>query len=323
MTEIPTSTAPVQLPEAAALERSVILPSSGEVITSLATGISYVIGDRIGEGHFGVVFGCSDGWNNDLAAKVLKATGTYEAVRASAEAELAKLVLLRHPHITYVYDAFEYRDTFYIITERCYCPLQDLFGAEWFDGRLWVAPVARCVLQATNYLHLNKYAHQDIHLGNVFAAFSRNELQPTEPGVIQFKVGDLGVSKLFSEIDASNTLNNAIRPPEAFNPSEFGPMDSRIDIYHIGLLLLQLARSETLSFTQDEIIAGRPRELALELEAPLNTALEKTLRRHVMFRTANAMELWRDLQSPPALPGTGNIDDTMQPNEEPTGPTKE
>lgn len=223
-------------------------------------------------------------------------------------------MLLRHPHITYVYDAFEYRDTFYIVTERCYCPLRQLFGAEWFHGRLWVAPVARCVLQAVNYLHINQYAHQDIHLGNVFAAFSRNEMQPTEPGAIQFKVGDLGVSKLFSEIDVANTLNNAIRPPEAINPAEFGPLDSRIDLYHAGLLFLQLARSEILNFTQDEILNGRPRELALELDPPLNVALEKALRRHVMYRTATAMELWRDLQSPPPLPGTGKVDEGVQPN---------
>ena len=52
-----------------------------------------------------------------------------------------------------------------------------------------------------------------------------------------------------------------------------------------------------------------------ELEPPLNVALEKALRRHVMFRTANAMELWRDLQSPPSLPGAGNVDETIaQPN---------
>lgn len=43
----------------------------------------------------------------DLAAKVLKPTRTYDELAASALAELQKLVHLRHPHITYVYDAFE------------------------------------------------------------------------------------------------------------------------------------------------------------------------------------------------------------------------
>lgn len=277
--------------------RRVVPPELGEVITSLATNNSYVMGEQIGEGHFGVVFACTDGWGNDLAAKVLKPTGSYEKVQASAEAELRKLLALRHPHITYVFDAFEYQDTFYIITERCYCPLTQLFSLAPFDGAVWLLPVARCLLQAVQYLHINHYAHQDIHLGNVFAAFSRDEMRPTEPGAIQSKLADLGVSKVFTEIDVSNTLADWMRPPEALEPAEFGPMDQRIDIYHAGLLFLQLALSTQLQFSRDEILAGRPREMALALPAPLNFALEKALRRHVPFRTASAMELWRDLQS--------------------------
>jgi hypothetical protein len=40
------------------------------------------------------------------------------------------------------------------------------------------------------------------------------------------------------------------------------------------------------------------REMALTLPSPLNFALEKALRRHVEFRTATVMELWRDLHAP-------------------------
>ncbi|PIX84983.1 MAG: protein kinase family protein, partial [Nitrospirae bacterium CG_4_10_14_3_um_filter_53_41] len=144
---------------------------------SLATGNSYTMGEKIGEGFFGVVYSCLDIWGNDLAAKVLKPIGTYEKVRSSAEAELRKLALLRHPHVTYVYDAFEFRDTFYIVTERCYCPLTQLFSLNPFNGLAWLIPIARCVLQAVHYLHLNQHAHQDIHLGNVFAAFAKDEMR--------------------------------------------------------------------------------------------------------------------------------------------------
>jgi serine/threonine-protein kinase len=276
----------------------VVPPISGEVITSLANGNSYTIGEKIGEGFFGVVYSCVDIWGNALAAKILKPKGTYDSIRASAMAELQKLLVLRHPHITYVFDAFEYRDTFYIITEWCYCPLTQLFALNPFHGPLWLKPIARCLLQAAHYLHINQYAHQDIHLGNVFAAFAKDEMCPTEPGSIQFKLGDLGVAKLFSELDASNTLAEWMLPPEAIKPSEFGPIDYRIDIYHIGLLLLQLAYSKVLHFSRDEILAGRPRELALSPSVPYSVALEKALRRHVASRTASAMELWRDLHSP-------------------------
>jgi serine/threonine protein kinase len=272
------------------------------------TGNSYTMGEKIGEGHFGLVFSCVDVWGNQLAAKVMKAMGSYEKVKASTEDEFRKLLLLRHPNITYLFDAFEYRDTFYLITERCNWSLTDLISQEWFEGRLWVKAIARCLLQAVHYIHLGGYCHQDIHPGNMFAAIARNEMAiegpqqaqqaQEQPAAIQFKLGDLGVAKLFDEIDATNTRNLGMLPPEALDSSEFGPLDHRIDIYHCGLLLLQVVLSKELRFTEDEIKTGRPKELALQLQPPLNFALEKALRRHVAFRTASAMELWRDLSSP-------------------------
>lgn len=94
--------------------KRIVHPQQGEVITSMATGNTYTMGPKIGEGNFGIVYLCQDVWNNDLAAKVLKPIGTYDYVKASAEAELAKLLQLRNPYITYVYDAFEFRDTEYV-----------------------------------------------------------------------------------------------------------------------------------------------------------------------------------------------------------------
>lgn len=277
-------------------------PALGEVITSEATGNSYTMGDKIGEGHFGLVYSCVDVWGNDLAAKVLKPLGPYEKVKAAALAELQKLSFLRHPNVTYVFDAFEFRDTFYIITERCYCPLANLFALDSFDGALWIMPIARCLLQAIHFIHNNQFAHQDIHLGNVFAAFAKDEMDTTSPGAIQFKLGDLGVAKLFTEIDATNTRALWMLPPEALDSSEFGPLDHRIDIYHSGLLFLHLLHGRELRFTEEEIKTGRPRDLALQLPAPYNFALEKALRRHVIYRTGSAMELWRDLNSPAPAP---------------------
>ena len=277
--------------------KSVIYPSDGESITSLATGNTYTIGQRLGEGAFGVVYACVDIWNNDLAVKVLKPTGSYDDVRNSAEAELAKLRTLRHPFVTYVFDAFEYRDTFYIVTERCHDSIAGLFSMQNFDGNLWLMPIARCLLQAVHYLHLNNYSHQDIHMGNVFAAIVKDEMLPADRDAMLFKLGDLGVAKLVDELDVQNTRADWMLPPEVRDTSEFGPIDHRVDIYHAGLLFLELACSKQLRFTPDEILQGRPREMALQLPQPLSFALEKALRRHVQFRTADAMELWRDLHS--------------------------
>ena len=278
--------------------RVAIQPTVGEVITTLATGNSYTIGPVIGEGSFGIVYSCKDVWGNDLVVKVLKPIGTYEKVRAAAEVEFAKLRELRNPFITFVYDAFEYRDTFYIVTEKCHSPLSALFTIKELDGLIWLKAIARNVLQAVSYLHTNNYVHQDIHFGNVFAAFVRDELVRDKEQVLCFKLGDLGVARVLHEINAANTRAQWMLPPEILNPEEFGPLDHRIDIYHLGLLFLQSAYSREIQFSREQVLAGAPREMALQLAPPYSVALEKALRRHVQFRTASAMEFWRDLNIP-------------------------
>ncbi len=165
----------------------------------------------------------------------------------------------------------------------------------------WFMPIARQLLQAVHYLHLNNYVHQDIHEGNVFSTFIKDEMVPQKAHVIQFKLGDLGVSKLLPDVDATNTRPQWLLPPEVLDPNEFGPIDHRSDIYHLGLLFLQLAYSNRLQFTREEILSGRPREIALNLSNPYKTALEKSLRRHVLCRTAsqkNSGVILKDSQMP-------------------------
>lgn len=275
-----------------------VAPTHGERITSNVTGNTYWIGLRLGEGHFGVVYEGKDTWGNELAIKVLKPSGTYEAVRSAAIAEFQKLTQLRHPNITYIHDAFEYRHTFYIVVERCSHPISHILNRDKFKGEVWLMPIARCMLQALHFIHLSGYAHQDIHSGNVFVSWVNDEMVP-DTSVCTFKVGDLGIAKLVSEMNAENTvLADWMRAPEAIDHAEFGPMDHRMDIYHCGLLFLQLIKGEPLTYTREEVLAGLPRQEALLLEQPYRFALEKALRRHAVFRTATAMEFWRDLNSP-------------------------
>jgi hypothetical protein len=86
-------------------------------------------------------------------------------------------------------------------------------------------------------------------------------------------------------------------PPELIPGTSFGPADQHIDIYHVGLLLLQVALAKKLQFTPEQIAGGKPREMALTLRPPVNVALEKALRRHVHQRVQSAKELWNDLNS--------------------------
>jgi eukaryotic-like serine/threonine-protein kinase len=303
-TPLQTNSADVILQETAASQNSAvdvpryIPPEIGEWITSNDTNNTYRIGAQIGEGNFGVVYECTDTWNNDLAIKILKPNGTYEQVRDNAIAEFQKLRLLRHPNITYVYDAFEYRHTFYIVFERCWKSINEFVQRDTFQGKLWVSAIARQLLQAVHFIHCNDYAHQDIHGGNVFVATMRDDMSPDNM-IFTYMLGDLGIAKLATEMNPENTiLADWMRAPESLNSKEFGVMDKRMDIYHCGLLFLQIILGKELHFSLDEVLAGKPRELALQLESPFSFALEKALRRHVDYRTATALEFWRDLNSP-------------------------
>jgi serine/threonine-protein kinase len=223
--------------------------------------------------------------------------GTYEQVRDSAIAELEKLRLLRHPNVTYVHDAFEYRHTFYIVFERCWQPINQFIQRDQFNGHLWLRAIARHILQAVHFLHCNNYVHQDIHGGNVFVATRSDDMAPNDM-IFTFMLGDLGITKMVTEIDAQNTvLAEWMRAPESLVPAEYGPMDHRMDIYHCGLLFLQILLGQPLTFTTEQVLNGLPREVALEIGGSFSFALEKALRRHVDFRTASALEFWRDLNT--------------------------
>lgn len=271
-------------------------PSPGEAVD--LQGRRYWLGNHIGGGAFGQVFECVDEWQNNLVAKILVPQGrSYEQVQESWTHELSNLAQLRHPFITYVHAAFEYRDTFYLILERCSYTLKQLIAWPALDPTQWFQPVARCTLQALDYIHLNGYVHKDIHSGNIHVSHMTGAMPAPAP-VTVFKVGDLGLTKLEPQIDIfATTLAQWMLPPEALRPTEFGPIAKTVDIYHVALLLLSLLMKTEPQFTHEQILAGVPRATAEGLASPFSGALSRALRRHVASRTQTAIDFWRDLKS--------------------------
>lgn len=270
-------------------------PSKGQSIH--VDGKYYFIGDFINNGYFGSVYECSDEWGNELVAKVLVPQGrTYDEVRANWLSELQKLSELRHPNITYVHAAFECDDTFYLVIERCLMTLDVVINLENLRADAWIPYVARDVLQGLEYIHSNGYVHKDIHPGNVFVSQSQDRMIPTKEPVWSFKVGDLGISRLETEINAFNTiLARWMLPPEIINPDEFGSVGRTIDVYHVGLLLLSMLLNRVPSFSQEEVLDGVPRQLAEASNSRYAPAIAHALRRHVSSRTPTAMHLWREI----------------------------
>lgn len=270
-------------------------PTPGQQIRD-ENGQPFWIGNFIKGGGFGDAYECTDFWGNDLVAKVLRPTGTYAQVEARAIAEAEKLYQLRHPCVTHVFAAFEFKSTFYLITERCDFDLDDFF-AGCTTTQHWLKPIAPKVLQALAFMHANGVSHCDLHSGNVFATYSRDALAPNLQQALTFKVGDFGVSKLLHELDQPMpTFKDSIRPPECIDRG-FGRPGPSVDVYQAGMLFLEMTIGRKLDFTFDQIVDGQPRRTAEALGTPLGDVLARTLRRTVSQRTCSAQQLWDELRT--------------------------
>jgi serine/threonine-protein kinase len=272
-------------------------PREGLVIRH--QGRHYALGKHIGEGSWGVIYHCTDDWENELVAKILKPRNrTYEVVKDEWIKELSNLVKLRHPNITFVYDFFEYRDTFYIIIERCDHTIHELIVTPNIDGEEWLPVVAQSVLQGIAFIHKEGYVHKDIHPGNVFSSLIRDKKVPAKDPVIVFKIGDLGITNLETEMDVFNTMvGRWMVPPEFLKPDQYGKIGKQVDMYHAGLVFLSLLLGRIPTFTEKDILDGGPRIMAERLNSIYSPAIAKALRRHVENRTQTALDFWKDIAS--------------------------
>ncbi|MBL8949011.1 MAG: protein kinase [Myxococcales bacterium] len=269
-------------------------PARGEMIRAGSSGGVYFMGDYLGAGAYGDVYECTDEWSNGLVAKVLRPAQSFEQMLAQWRAEVANLSLLRHPNITYIHDAFEHEGAFYLIIEKCMYSLDRILGRANPD---WVPHVARDLLQALAFVHRHGHVHKDVHPGNVFVSLTSDRLDADKPPVATFKLGDLGIARLESDIRRWGTIMAQwMTPPEALDPDRFGVVGRPTDLYHAALLLVGVMRGEMYPFTQQEIVSGVPQQMALSLHSPYREAIAGALHPVVGRRTQTALEFWRELQ---------------------------
>jgi serine/threonine-protein kinase len=268
-------------------------PQFGERVE--CDGRLYYVGGLIGQGYFGAVYECTDEWGNSLVAKVLLPRRPYEEVRKLWLSELASLLNLRHPNITYVHDAFSYRDTFYLVIERC---AGNLLTWPMVRGDAWIPYLARDVLQGLDFIHARGYVHKDLHPGNVLVRPVGDAPATGEAQMVTFKIGDLGLSKLAG--DLTQTMAEWMLPPEHLDP-KLGAVGPQTDVYHAGLLFLNQLLSTPRTFTNDEILAGKPSRLARSVPSPYALPIASALRPRVAERTQSAREFWRALMRVPSF----------------------
>lgn len=266
----------------------------GNMIRNGSNGV-YFMGEYIGEGSYGDVYECTDEWANPLVAKVLKPSGSFEEVRRQWESEVNNLSRMRHPNITYIYDAFFHDHAFYIIVEKCLYSLDRVLPR--IDAS-WVPHIARDLLQALSFIHRHGHVHKDVHPGNVFVSLTSDVMDAGGAPRVSFKLGDLGIARVEGDIRMVGTIMAPwMLPPEALVPGSYGTVGRPTDVYHASLLLLSVLRRAVPSFTEAEILAGAPQRVAQALPSPYASALANALRPRVMNRTQTPLEFWREIQA--------------------------
>lgn len=266
----------------------------GNMIRNGSNGV-YFMGEYIGEGSYGDVYECTDEWANPLVAKVLKPSGSFEEVRRQWESEVSNLSRMRHPNITYIYDAFFHDHAFYIIVEKCLYSLDRVLPR--IDAS-WVPHIARDLLQALSFIHRHGHVHKDVHPGNVFVSLTSDVMDAGGAPRVSFKLGDLGIARVEGDIRMVGTIMAPwMLPPEALVPGSYGTVGRPTDVYHAALLLLSVLRRAVPSFTESEILGGVPQRVAQALPSPYASALANALRPRVMHRTQTPLEFWREIQA--------------------------
>jgi len=231
------------------LEKTVELPPSDFVIERTGTMIGrYKLLERIGEGGFGIVFMAEqqEPVQRKVALKIIKAGMDTREVIARFEAERQVLALMDHPNIARVLDAgaTETGRPYFVMELVRGIPITDYCDQEQISTAERLQLFVK-VCHAVQHAHQKGIIHRDLKPTNILVTVIDGEPVP--------KIIDFGVAKALGQRLTEKTLFTAfqqmIGTPAYMSPEQAAlsgvDVDTRSDIYSLGVLLYELLTSET------------------------------------------------------------------------------
>src|SRR5438128_7239347 len=219
----------------------------------------YKLLQQIGEGGCGVVYMAEqeEPVRRRVALKIIKLGMDTKQVIARVEAERQALALMDHPNIAKVLEAAA-TDTGrpYFVMELVrgikitdYCEQNNLSTRQRLD--LFIS-----VCQAIQHAHQKGIIHRDIKPSNILVTL--------HDGVPVPKVIDFGIAKAtqgeLTEMPVYTLLQEFIGTPAYMSPEQAEmsglDIDTRADIYSLGVLLYELLTGKTPFDAQDLLEAG-------------------------------------------------------------------
>jgi len=221
----------------------------------------YKLLQQIGEGGCGVVFMAEqqEPVRRQVALKIIRPGMDTKSVIARFEAERQALALMDHPNIAKVFDAgaTESSRPFFVmelvrgikITE--YCDQNSLTTEERL--RLFIQ-----VCQAVQHAHQKGIIHRDIKPSNILVTTSLEGV--AMPVVIDFGIAKATTSQRLTDKTLFTAFEMLLGTPAYMSPEQAAltsvDVDTRTDIYSLGVLLYELLAGSTPFDTGELLKAG-------------------------------------------------------------------
>ncbi len=256
----------------------------------------YKLLEQIGEGGMGVVYVAeqSEPIRRRVALKIIKPGMDSRQVIVRFEAERQTLAIMDHPNIAKVLDAgtTEAGLPYFVMELVKGTPITEFCDAQKLTTRERLKLFA-ALCQAVQHAHQKGIIHRDIKPSNVLVEV--HDVVPVP------KVIDFGVAKAMGQQLSERTLHTGfaqmIGTPLYMSPEQAGQssidIDTRSDIYSLGVLLYQLLTGTTPFDKETLTKAGydEMRRMIREVDLPLPSARISTLQAQALSTVSDSRKI--------------------------------
>ena len=212
----------------------------------------------LGNGSYGKVYKAMNIKTENLVAiKSIKKKKDNKIDDNIIKNEINVLKKLNHPNIVKIYEFYDIKDNYYLITEFCkYGELYKYYKFHFSEKQLCV--LFYQVFSGLIYLHENNIIHRDLKLENIMIDSIEKDNITCEP-YFYIKIIDFGSAKYFSKKNTENEIIGSTYyiAPEVLKQN----YNEKCDTWSIGVLLyMLLTKKAPFNGKNNEIIIEKIEE---------------------------------------------------------------